>query len=54
MIICSKSRRTWFCAGDGNPRPGTVVDRDVTSVYDFDFYLQGSSVELESEPSSFI
>ncbi|KAI5793057.1 Piwi domain-containing protein [Geopyxis carbonaria] len=24
----------------GNPQPGTVVDRGVTAVYDFDFYLQ--------------
>jgi eukaryotic translation initiation factor 2C len=26
--------------GQGNPKPGTVVDRGVTSVYDFDFFLQ--------------
>src|SRR5690606_23010364 len=24
----------------GHPMPGTVVDRGVTSVYDYDFYLQ--------------
>jgi hypothetical protein len=24
----------------GNPMSGTVVDRGVTAVYDFDFYLQ--------------
>lgn len=27
---------------DGNPKPGTVVDRGVTSVYHFDFFLQGT------------
>jgi Piwi domain len=26
---------------NGNPRPGTVVDRGVTSIYHFDFFLQG-------------
>ncbi|KAG8905078.1 hypothetical protein FRB99_000726 [Tulasnella sp. 403] len=25
---------------NGNPRPGTVVDRGVTAIYDFDFFLQ--------------
>lgn len=25
----------------GNPLPGTVVDRGITSVYHFDFFLQG-------------
>jgi eukaryotic translation initiation factor 2C len=27
----------------GNPKPGTVVDRGVTAIYEFDFYLQGMS-----------
>ena len=26
----------------GNPKPGTVVDRGVTAVYNFDFFLQGT------------
>lgn len=26
---------------NGNPRAGTVVDRGVTAVYHFDFFLQG-------------
>jgi hypothetical protein len=25
---------------NGNPRPGTVVDKGVTAIYDFDFFLQ--------------
>lgn len=24
----------------GNPKPGLVIDRGVTSVYDYDFYIQ--------------
>jgi eukaryotic translation initiation factor 2C len=27
---------------NGNPKAGTVVDRGVTSVYNFDFFLQGN------------
>ena len=47
-MICGKRHHTRFypteegnAAGDGNPRPGTVVDRGVTAVYEFDFFLQG-------------
>jgi len=47
IIICGKRHHTRFFpteAGfsdqNGNPRPGTVVDRGVTAVYDFDFFLQ--------------
>ncbi|KAF9242311.1 ribonuclease H-like domain-containing protein [Melanogaster broomeanus] len=47
IIICGKRHHTRFypteedtAAGDGNPRAGTVVDRGVTAVYDFDFFLQ--------------
>lgn len=28
---------------NGNPKAGTVVDRGVTAVYNFDFFLQGGS-----------
>lgn len=49
IVICGKRHHTRFypteennAAGDGNPRPGTVVDRGVTAVYDFDFFLQGA------------
>ena len=31
---------------NGNPRPGTVVDRGVTAVYHFDFFLQGENQNL--------
>lgn len=47
IVICGKRHHTRFyptegkdAANDGNPRPGTVVDRGVTAVYDFDFFLQ--------------
>ena len=49
IVVCGKRHHTRFypteaqtAAGDGNPRPGTVVDRGVTAVYDFDFFLQGT------------
>lgn len=48
IVICGKRHHTRFypteaqnAAGDGNPRPGTVVDRGVVAVYEFDFFLQG-------------
>ncbi len=48
IVVCGKRHHTRFfpteaqqAAGDGNPRPGTVVDRGVTAVYEFDFFLQG-------------
>ncbi|KAG0696503.1 ribonuclease H-like domain-containing protein [Suillus ampliporus] len=46
IIICGKRHhaRFWpnsqFQSQNGNTRPGTVVDRRVTAVFDFDFYLQ--------------
>ncbi|KAJ7052794.1 argonaute-like protein [Mycena amicta] len=47
IVICGKRHHTRFypadaadAAGDGNPKAGTVVDRGVTAVYDFDFFLQ--------------
>ncbi|KAF5364732.1 hypothetical protein D9757_012485 [Collybiopsis confluens] len=47
IIICGKRHHARFFPTDsqfadrnGNTRPGTVVDRGVTSVFDFDFYLQ--------------
>ncbi|OAX43740.1 Piwi-domain-containing protein [Rhizopogon vinicolor AM-OR11-026] len=47
IVICGKRHHTRFypterkdAAHDGNPKPGTVVDRGVTAVYDFDFFLQ--------------
>lgn len=54
IVICGKRHHTRFypteaanAAPDGNPKAGTVVDRGVTAVYDFDFFLQGMcSVEV--------
>ncbi|KAA8895278.1 Piwi domain-containing protein [Sphaerosporella brunnea] len=48
IIIVGKRHHTRFYPTDdsaadgrtGNPQPGTVVDRGVTAIYDFDFYLQ--------------
>ncbi|TFK29440.1 argonaute-like protein [Coprinopsis marcescibilis] len=47
IVICGKRHNTRFyptnqadADDNGNPRPGTVVDRGVTSVYHFDFFLQ--------------
>ena len=49
IVVCGKRHHTRFYpteSGDadenGNLRPGTVVDRGITAVYDFDFYLQGA------------
>ncbi|KAG2034653.1 Piwi domain-containing protein [Suillus americanus] len=47
IIICGKRHHAKFWPTDsrfadrnGNTRPGTVVDRGITAVFDFDFYLQ--------------
>ncbi|KAJ2922390.1 hypothetical protein H1R20_g14704, partial [Candolleomyces eurysporus] len=47
IVVCGKRHHTRFYpteAGDGdqngNPKPGTVVDRGVTAIYHFDFFLQ--------------
>ncbi|KAJ7764554.1 argonaute-like protein [Mycena maculata] len=47
IVICGKRHHTRFypteapnAAPDGNPKAGTVVDRGVTAVYEFDFFLQ--------------
>ncbi|KAI1792391.1 argonaute-like protein [Ganoderma leucocontextum] len=47
IVICGKRHHTRFfpmdpahAAQDGNPKPGTVVDRGATAVYEYDFYLQ--------------
>ncbi|KAF9476154.1 QDE2 protein [Pholiota conissans] len=47
ILICGKRHhaRFWpttsqYASNNGNTRPGTVVDKGVTGVFDFDFYLQ--------------
>ncbi|PPQ77920.1 hypothetical protein CVT25_015395 [Psilocybe cyanescens] len=47
VVICGKRHHTRFYPTEdanadqnGNPKAGTVVDRGVTSVYNFDFFLQ--------------
>ena len=47
IVICGKRHHARFFSTNsehadrnGNTRPGTVVDKGVTSVLDFDFYLQ--------------
>ena len=60
IVICGKRHHTRFYPSDpahadrdGNPRPGTVVDRGVTAVYEFDFFLQGSFVRLSGPASQY-
>lgn len=52
IVICGKRHHTRFfpmrpehAAQDGNSKPGTVVDRGVTAVYEYDFYLQAHGGE---------
>ncbi|KAL1748422.1 Piwi domain-containing protein [Schizophyllum fasciatum] len=47
IVICGKRHHTRFyptdsngADGKGNPKAGTVVDRGVTAIYEFDFFLQ--------------
>ncbi|EIW78043.1 Piwi-domain-containing protein [Coniophora puteana RWD-64-598 SS2] len=47
IIVCGKRHHARFYPTDsrhadknGNTQPGTIVDQGVTTVYDFDFYLQ--------------
>ncbi|KAM6499862.1 argonaute-like protein [Amanita muscaria] len=47
IVVCGKRHHAKFPATDaqyadrtGNTKPGTVVDKGVTSVFDYDFYLQ--------------
>ena len=51
IIVCGKRHHTRFypteskdADANGNPRPGTVVDRGITAIYDYDFYLQGTQL----------
>ncbi|RDB23947.1 Protein argonaute-3 [Hypsizygus marmoreus] len=53
IVICGKRHHTRFYPTEaenadqnGNPKAGTVVDRGVTAVYNFDFFLQGMSCRL--------
>ena len=53
IVVCGKRHHTRFyptkpedAAQDGNPLPGTVVDRGVTPAYEFDFFLQGQLLHL--------
>ncbi|GJJ14721.1 hypothetical protein Clacol_008988 [Clathrus columnatus] len=50
IIICGKRHHTRFYPTSegsadqlGNPKPGTVVDRGVTAIFEFDFFLQAHS-----------
>ena len=57
IVICGKRHHTRFfpmdpahAAQDGNPKPGTVVDRGATAVYEYDFYLQAHGGECICGP----
>ena len=48
IVICEKRHHTRFYPAEaentdrnGNPCPGTVINRGITPVYEFDFFLQG-------------
>ncbi|KAG9311006.1 Piwi domain-containing protein [Chiua virens] len=61
IVVCSKRHHTRFystkqedAANDGNPLPGTVVDRGVTPAYEFDFFLQPhASLKGTSKPTHY-
>ncbi|KAF9444196.1 argonaute-like protein [Macrolepiota fuliginosa MF-IS2] len=61
IVVCGKRHHTRFFpaeekAADGkaNPLPGTVVDRGITSVYLFDFFLQAhGSLQGTSKPTHY-
>jgi eukaryotic translation initiation factor 2C len=53
IIMCGKRNRTRListsagtASHNGNTRAGTVIDKGVTDVYRYDFYLQASSFGL--------
>lgn len=57
IVICGKRHHTRFyppeaenADSNGNPKAGTVVDRGVTAIYNFDFFLQGKSFFLPLLP----
>jgi len=59
--VCGKRHNTRFyptehgdAARDGNPLPGTVVDRGVAPAYEFDFFLQAhSSLKGTARPTHY-
>ncbi|TFY71790.1 hypothetical protein EVG20_g1213, partial [Dentipellis fragilis] len=61
VVICGKRHHTRFyptdqqhADRDGNPRPGTVVDRGITAVYEFDFFLQAhGSLQGTTRPTHY-
>ncbi|KAI9432931.1 argonaute-like protein [Lactarius indigo] len=47
VVVCGKRHHTRFYPTEaisadhnGNPKPGTIVDRGVTAIYEYDFFLQ--------------
>ncbi|KIJ43810.1 hypothetical protein M422DRAFT_47658 [Sphaerobolus stellatus SS14] len=61
IIICGKRHHTRFYPtkaenGDqlGNPKPGTVVDRGITAIYEFDFFLQAhAGLQGQTRPTHY-
>ncbi|KAJ3879731.1 argonaute-like protein [Lentinula edodes] len=62
IVICGKRHHARFYPTDsqyadknGNTRPGTVVDRGITNVFDFDFYLQAhAGLQGHAKPTHYI
>ncbi|KAJ8516713.1 hypothetical protein ONZ45_g6006 [Pleurotus djamor] len=62
IIICGKRHHARFypttsaeASKNGNTKPGTVVDRGVTSVFDYDFYLQAhSGLQGQVRPTHYV
>ena len=46
IVVCNKGHVRFYpteqdnATVNGNPLPGTVVDRGITAIYNFDFFLQ--------------
>ena len=57
IVVCGKRHHSRFYPPDhpnasenGNTLPGTVLDKGITDIYDFDFYLQVCAALLPGAP----
>ncbi|KAH9027442.1 argonaute-like protein [Lactarius hengduanensis] len=56
VVVCGKRHHTRFYPTEatsadhnGNPKPGTIVDRGVTAIYEYDFFLQAHGDGLNAD-----